>query len=455
MLQPNVSMDCASTDNVSSDHTLTDHSELSEISDNCDDLFFSESGTTLERDGPLQSTWCDDRVAPYQDGPPPFHGSTLNPIKCQPDSSGKYTQVGPYEFAKTIEEKWPSPSNEAQAIATDHMNMYTQVKRTNLPNYILAKVPIPSDIRCDAWAEMLAEYHDAEIVDYLRYGWPGGYTAPDPPQPSMVNHPSATAYDQHVSKFIRNELDKGALLGPFVEPPFQEWSQTSPLMTRPKKQSENRRVIIDLSFPIGRSVNDGVPKNIFQGEPHTYTLPTLQDLVEAIKVNGRGSYLWKADLEHAYRQLRNDPLDYPLMGIQHGGAYYVDICPSFGSRGSSAAQQRESEAVCYMMAQYGHQVLAYVDDFCGAHTNFHQAMTAFADFEALCAHLGLKLAPDKSTFPTTNLDWLGFKVDTVELKVTIPPEKLQEIHEICRAWLLKDRATRRELQSIVGKLNHI
>lgn len=53
---------------------------------------------------------------------------------------------------------------------------------------------------------------------------------------------------------------------------------------------------------------------------------------------GRGAMLWKCDLERAYRQLRIDPLAYPLLGIQHRGGFYVDICPSFGCRVSGASQ---------------------------------------------------------------------------------------------------------------------
>ena len=432
---------------------LTGNSELSEFSDNCDDLFFSDTGPQYQREGPLHSTRCDHSTEVQQR--PELQEAAISPIRPAEPMGGKHVQVGPFEYADTIKNKWPSPSHEANSTAATHMNIYAHVRSTNLPNYISAKIPIPSDINCEAWADLLRDYHDAEIMDYLRYGWPGGYTDPDPPRPSSINHPSATAHSNQVSKFIHKELQKGALLGPFSKPPFHPWNQTSPLMTRPKKQSQDRRVIIDLSFPSGYSVNDGVSKNVFQGQPFTYTFPTLEDMVQAIRINGRGSYLWKADLERAYRQLRNDPLDYPLMGIHHDGQYFIDICPSFGSRGSSAAQQRVSEAVCFMMGDIGHSVLAYVDDFCGSHRNFHQAMTAFADFEALCEHLGLKLAPEKSTFPTTSLEWLGFRLSTVDMMVTIPKEKLQEIHDLCVVWLTKARTSRRDLQSLAGKLNHV
>ena len=165
--------------------------------------------------------------------------------------------------------------------------------------------------------------------------------------------------------------------------------------------------------------------------------------------------MWKADLERAYRQLRCDPLDYPLMGIRHQGLYYTDICPSFGCRGSSMSQQRVSEAVCYLMAQEGHRVLAYVDDFCGIHASIAGATAAFISFSNLTDVLGLKLADDKSAPPSTSMEWLGFLFDSENMSVTIPPIKLQEIIDLAVVWAEKKRASRQDLQRLAGKLNHV
>ena len=150
-----------------------------------------------------------------------------------------------------------------------------------------------------------------------------------------------------------------------------------------------------------------------------------------------------------------DPLDYPLMGVCHQGAYYTDICPSFGSRGSSMAQQRVSEATCYLMAQEGHHVLAYVDDFCGIHSAADQALAGFNTFFDLTAALGLQLAEDKCAPPATTMEWLGFLFDTRRMSITIPPAKLQEILDLAGDWASRKRASRRDLQRLAGKLNHI
>ena len=225
-----------------------------------------------------------------------------------------------------------------------------------------AKIHIPSDLNCDAWDLMLTDYSDRDMTQFLRYGWPSSYTATNPPTPTHRNHPSALAHATEIEHFLDKELSKGALLGPFSKPPFSPWTQNSP-MTAEKKDSVKRRVIIDLSFPEGGSVNDGVARIFVQGHESNYILPTVHDLAHRITSLGRGALIWKTDLQRAYRQLQSDPLDYPLMGIAHHGRHYIDICPSFGSRGSSEAQQRVSTAVCYLMGLQGFDTLTYVDDF--------------------------------------------------------------------------------------------
>ncbi len=40
---------------------------------------------------------------------------------------------------------------------------------------------------------------------------------------------------------------------------------TSPLMSAPKLDSTEQQIILDLSFPRGLSVNDGIPKESYLG----------------------------------------------------------------------------------------------------------------------------------------------------------------------------------------------
>ena len=55
----------------------------------------------------------------------------------------------------------------------------------------------------------------------------------------------------------------------------------SPLLTRPK-DGDKRRVIMDLSYPKGNSVNYFVDKDAFNGTQFTLHFPTVDDIADDI-----------------------------------------------------------------------------------------------------------------------------------------------------------------------------
>ena len=77
-------------------------------------------------------------------------------------------------------------------------------------------------------------------------------------------------------------------------------------MTRPKKDSTARRVIVDLSMPQGASVNSGIPKNSLDGARFKLRLSSPATFAHKILQYGKGCLLYKVDLSRAYRQLRTD-----------------------------------------------------------------------------------------------------------------------------------------------------
>ena len=84
-------------------------------------------------------------------------------------------------------------------------------------------------------------------------------------------------------------------------------------------------MIVDLSYPSSRSVNDGI-------NPDWCTLnySSVNDVVRFVLGLGQGSHLVKVDLKSAYRLVLAHPLDRHLFGIQWGGHRYVDVALPFG-----------------------------------------------------------------------------------------------------------------------------
>lgn len=205
-------------------------------------------------------------------------------------------------------------------------------------------------------------------------------------------------------------------------------------MTRPKKNSENRRVIIDLSFPKGEGVNDGIDISSIYGRNTTYTLPNISDFTAILQILDGDAWAWKADLSRAYRQLRVDPIDTPLLGLQFDNQSLVDRCPSFGCRSSSASCQRVATAVVYLMRKQGWTVLAFLDDFAGIKKSRDLAEKAYSSFQALTKDLGLALAKEKCSPPARQIQWFGFDVDIPQMILAVPKEKLLRILQECRLW---------------------
>ena len=334
-----------------------------------------------------------------------------------------------------------------------YMMIYDSVKSSGTYNYLCRRIPLPQPLNISAWRSYLFSYSDNIICDFLEFGWPIGYTSELYPVSHMRNHPSAVAYPQHVQHYIETEIQYRALLGPFSCLPFETF-HVSPLMTRPKKNSSKRRVIMDFSFPRDQSVNDGIPKETYLGQEYHLSYPTVDDFSRLILQKGRGCHMYKVDISRAYRHFRADPQDIHMLGFMWDNSFYVDISIGFGLRTGAMICQRTTNAIKYITNQNNVQIENYIDDLVGAEEP-NDALHAFSELRCLLSNLGLKEAVDKVCAPSTKMEFIGITFDSINLTMSIPQEKIDETIELLRAWSQRTQATRNQLQSILGKLNHI
>ena len=161
-----------------------------------------------------------------------------------------------------------------------------------------------------------------------------GYTSLATPASTHANHGSAVAATDVVQAYLDKEWNLGSLCGP-----FNTSRLIKDLVIFPTQivysRSEKPWVVVDLSFPIGSSVNDGIPKDTYLGEPCTLRLPGIDAFVDIIRQLGAGCWLFKKESSCTYRQLRIDPGDYHLLGLQHHNNLYFDIAPPFGLRSAA------------------------------------------------------------------------------------------------------------------------
>ena len=150
----------------------------------------------------------------------------------------------------------------------DIIELYTAVAQTGVPNYIGARIPVKTSLNIPVWRALLANYSNTSLPDFLEFGWPINIHPENYNFPQNVhhsNHRSALDYQADVDLFIDKELRYGAMCGPFRANPFPFPVFPAPLQTVAKRDSDTRRVVVDLSYPSGQSVNDAIPKNTFFG----------------------------------------------------------------------------------------------------------------------------------------------------------------------------------------------
>ena len=220
-------------------------------------------------------------------------------------------------------------------------DIYDRVTAAGVPNYRGARVPVPSALNIGAWRRVEDQLEDVSLVDCLEFGFPVGFEGTQPPDSKFSNHTSARVNPHHVSRYLNTEIGHGAMVGPFAAAPFNPWFRTNPAMTRPKCDSTDLRVILDVSYPQGNSVNRGS----LDGAAFKLRLPSPLDLAGLIHRLGKGCLMFKVDLSRAYRQLRSDPFDWPLLGIEWDDQISMDTEVPFGLRHGASTCQRTMEAV--------------------------------------------------------------------------------------------------------------
>ena len=285
------------------------------------------------------------------------------------------------------------------------------------------------------------------ILDGFRYGFNLGFRGLINEQP-LRNNKSARDNPEKVSEAIIKEVQRGHTSGPFISPPFPH-CHISPLGAEPKPDG-SARLILDLSQPTGDSVNDNINKAEF---PCNYThFDAATDLVFRM---GRGCYLTKVDIKHAYRLLPVRKEDWPLLVYFWQGFYFVDTKLPFGGRSSASLFTSFADLVCWVLNEKVQLlVIHYSDDFLMFTRS--DLLTAFEHLSRLkrtFSYLNIPVADDKLVGPATALPYLGIEIDTQAFTVSIPEDKVNELMAQMPWWCGRRTCTLKELQSLNGKLN--
>ncbi len=192
------------------------------------------------------------------------------------------------------------------------------------------------------------------------------------------------------------------------------------------------RLIVDLSFPEGHSVNDGIKPELCSMQ---YT--SVDRAVARVLVQERGVLLAKFDIESAYWVVPVHPDDQPLLGMAWKGQWYVD---KVGLKSTPKIFSAVADTLQWLMMQQKLDVLHYVDDFLVVSSPPPPPGKGEAQSDdlrmalKLCKEMGVPIAAHKTEGPRTMITISGIEIDTVERVLMLPEEKLRRLQREIERW---------------------
>ena len=211
-----------------------------------------------------------------------------------------------------------------------------------------------------------------------------------------------------------------------------------PVWCNPKNHQANKWcLLVDLSHPGGHSVNDGISSHLC-----SLSYITGDDAIHQILQTGKGTLLAKVNIKSAFRLLPVHPADRHLLGMKLGKTIYIDTCLPFGLHLVPRLFNILADLLSWSAQQSGVSfVVHYLDDFltmgppmsekCG--NNLHI-------FKRLCEELGVPLAHEKVEGPSTTITFLRIILDTVQMEIRLPTDKLHRIQDTLSNWVGKKKA---------------
>ena len=309
---------------------------------------------------------------------------------------------------------------------------------------------LPTPVHAARLLQLLQESrYDPSLTKDIWHGFTYGFSIcfqgdlSDRPVP--CNHPSLLANLPIATEMIAHELSLGRIAGPFTLPPFPDFV-ISPLGLIPKKEQGTFRLIHDLSFPKGNSVNFGIPQECCSVEYEDYDY-----FISLLTSVGKGCFISKADIESAFRIIPIHPTNYHLLGFSFDGDYYFDKCLPMGCSTSCKIFEQFSCALQWILQTRFHvtHMSHILDDFIFLSPSQSLCNVYLQQCFSLAHWLSIQIKRSKTVLPSTCVIMHGIQVDTVKMEAKLPQDKLDLL---VKSFCHRKKVTLLDLQKLLGTL---
>ena len=305
-------------------------------------------------------------------------------------------------------------SQRAAPLLADRFCRLQAVKGTQSPWIPEAARGIHTPLNIDAWVQALQDHPNKTWVDSLLSGLKEGVRIGFNPNASCgsakTNMQSAMAHPAIVEQYLHKEVAAGNVAGPFPLVSLRDAVILNRFGVIPKAHKPGSwRLIVDLSFPHGCSVNEGISAN-----DASMAYSSVEDAAQVVTKLGKNTLLAKIDIASAFRIIPVHPDDRHLLGMKWKNEVFIDKQLPFGLRSAPVLFNAVADALEWILRKRGiSHVIHHLDDFLVFGTPGSEECSQFLEcMRETCEELGIPLALEKVAGPCTQLTFLGIELDT-------------------------------------------
>ena len=248
------------------------------------------------------------------------------------------------------------------------------------------------------------------------------------PSPSFSNSRSLVISSEVSALYIKTAINK-------ITPSTNQF--VSPIFDVPKKDSKDRRVILNLKF-----LNTFIVKTKFKLEGF-YCISSLVC---------RGDFLVSIDLKDAYLMfsMHEETVDY--LCFDWDGIRYYYQCMPFGLTSAPRIFTKVLKVVLVFLRSRSIKASAWFDDIIIAANSISLILENLYFTKLLLKSLGFIINEQKSSLsPSQKMCHLGYIWDTVSYTLSVPEEKVIALKQKC-IYALEHPVSLRFLQKILGTI---
>lgn len=295
-----------------------------------------------------------------------------------------------------------------------------------------------------------------EFVSYvLEHGLAVAVPEQRPPPYDLANYASCRdpIMGPIADGVLCEEMRTGVLARPgewFLREQAKWWHSVGVLPKAPGKV----RVIHDFSSPSGSSLNDRID----------YVKLSYDKVDAAFRAMRPGCWLAKIDITAFFRHIPLDPADWGLTCFRWDGlGKVVDTRVNFGQRNAPEVAFRFSTAIMWAvrrrLGELGLQgwveVFVVCDDWLVVAEHEDDCRRAWEMIIGVLEQLGFAVnrEPHKCIAPCRALVWLGLRLDSVAMSVSLPADKVTKALQLAGEVQRADKVTRQQLDRLFGYLS--